>query len=102
MHKMLREDSGRTAMTILVKIMPSEGKNSLQRHLWEYLSKAATYDDLEEELLAELYRREGSESSAKSFNQLEQHKGHEESKESEEVPRSPRRSLEILGSPRRS
>ena len=41
MHKILCEVSDRTAMTILVKIMPREGKNSLQRHLREYLSKAA-------------------------------------------------------------
>ena len=66
------------------KIMPSEGRNSLQRHLRKYLAKAATYDDREGKLLAELYWREGLESSAKGFNQLEQDKGHEESEAFEE------------------
>ena len=70
MHKTLREESGRTSTTILVKIMLSEGRNSLQRHLRKYLAKAATYDDREGKLLAELYWREGLESSAKGFNQL--------------------------------
>ena len=45
-------------MTILIKIMPSDGRNSVQRHLRESLAKIQDYDELEEELHAELYRRE--------------------------------------------
>ena len=57
-HGLLRVDDGRMAQTILVKMMPSEGRNAMQRHLLEQPSKIKNYYDLEEELDAELYRRE--------------------------------------------
>ena len=71
-HELLQKDGGRTAMTILVKIMPNERRNSLQRHLREHLSKVTNYDDLEEELHAEMYTRESEgDKESKNINQLE-------------------------------
>ena len=46
-HGFLRLDDGRMAQTILVKMIPSEGWNSMQRHFREHLSKIKNYDDLE-------------------------------------------------------
>ena len=42
----------------------------MQRHLREHLSKIKNYDDLEEELYAELYRREADGNKLGGFNQL--------------------------------
>ena len=50
-------------------MMPGEGSNSMQKYLWEVLSKHATYDELEEELYRELARREDKKD-AGGFNQL--------------------------------
>ena len=59
-------------MTILVKVMLNQNSNSIQRHLREQLSKVTNYDDLEEELRAELYRRESEGyKESKNINQLE-------------------------------
>ena len=58
------------AQTILVKMMPSESRNSMQRHLREHLSKIKNYDDLEEEVHAELYRPEADADKPGGFNQL--------------------------------
>ena len=69
-HGLLGLDDGRMAQTILVKMMPSEGWNSMQRHFREHLSKIESYDDLEE-LYAELYRREADGKKLGGFNQLE-------------------------------
>ena len=70
-HELLQKDGGRTAMTILVKMIPNESRNSLQRHLREHLSKVTNYDDLEEELHLEMYRRESEgDKESKNINQL--------------------------------
>ena len=69
-HGLLRLDDGRMAQTILIKMMPSEGRNSIQRHLREHLSKIQNYDELEEELYAELYSREADGDKPGGFNQL--------------------------------
>ena len=53
-HKLLKDENGCMAMTILIKMMPSDGRNSVQRHLRECLAKIKDYDELEEELHAEL------------------------------------------------
>ena len=58
------------AMTILIKMMPSDGRNSVQRHLRECLAKIKDYDELEEELHAELYRREVETDNAGGITQL--------------------------------
>ena len=71
-YELLQKDGGRTAMTILVKMMPNEIRISFQRHLREHLSKVTNYDDLEEELHAEMYRRESEgDKESKNINQLE-------------------------------
>ena len=62
-------------MSILVKMMPNEDRNPLQRHLREHLSKVTDYDDLEEELHSEMYRRESEgDKESKNINQLENQK----------------------------
>ena len=69
-HKLLKDENGRMAATILIKMMPSDGRNSVQRHLRESLAKFKDYDELEEELHAELYRREAETDKAGGINQL--------------------------------
>ena len=56
--------------TILIKMMPSDGRNSVQRHLRESLANMKDYDEFEEELRAELYRREAETDKAGGINQL--------------------------------
>ena len=75
-YKILRGDGGRMAMTILIKMMPADGNRPMQKHLREFLSKANAYDELEEELYAELYRRESeSEKKEGCINQVEDEQG---------------------------
>ena len=77
------------AQTILVKMMPSEGRSLMQRHLREHLSKIKSYDDLEEELYAELYRREADGAKPGGINQLEKsdEKIEDEKEKGEEWPK---------------
>ena len=73
-HGLLRESDGRMAQTILIKMMPSDGKNSIQKHFREHLSKAKSYDELKEKLHAELFRRDAENHDKKDggFNQVEE------------------------------
>ena len=66
----------------------SEGRNSIQRHLREHLSKIKNYDELEEELYAELYRREADGDKPGGFNQLggSEEKNEDEKDKGEEWP----------------
>ena len=66
----------------------SEGRNSIQRHIREHLSKIKNYDELEEELYAELYRREADVDKPGSFNQLggPEEKNEDEKEKGEEWP----------------
>ena len=57
-HQLLAEENGRLATVILIKMLPSDGRYPIQKHLRDFLSKAKNYDELEEELYAELCRRE--------------------------------------------
>ena len=55
-------------------MMPSDGKNPMQKHFREHLSKAKSYDELEEKLHAELFRREAENHDKKDggFNQAKE------------------------------
>ena len=70
-HRLLRGEVGSLAMTLLINMIPSEGRNSIQKHLREHLSKVKDFDELEEELHAELYRRETENKTDKGIKQLE-------------------------------
>ena len=61
------------AMTILINMMHSEGRNPIQNHVREFLHKAKDYEELEEELHAELFRREADSNDKKDggINQLD-------------------------------
>ena len=77
MHTMLKEQNLRMAMIILIKMMPADGRNPIQRYLRENLAKFKNYDDLEEELHKELFRRE-AETDKGGINQLEDIEGEKE------------------------
>ena len=77
-HRLLRQDNGRMAQTILIKMMPSDRNNPMQKHLRGHRSKAKSYDELEEELQAELFRR--STRTRRTVGSIK----------SKRVPRSPR------------
>ena len=74
-HEMLKIDKGRMAKTILIKMLPSDGRNPVQRYLRENLAKFEYYDDLEEELHKELYRREAETEKTGGINQVEEIEG---------------------------
>ena len=57
-YDILRRHDGKMAVTILVKMMPTDGRYSLQKYLRDLFSKNLSYEALEEELLAELHRTE--------------------------------------------
>ena len=57
-YDFLRQHGGKMAITILVKMMLTDGRYPVQKYLRDNLSKIAGYDELEEELFAELHRRE--------------------------------------------
>ena len=57
-YDLLKQHDGETAITIFVKMMPADGRYPLQKYIRGHLSKIASYDELEEELFAELHRRE--------------------------------------------
>ena len=63
------------AKIILIKMLPSYGRNPLQRYLRENFAKFITYDDLEEELHKELYRREAETDKTGGINQVEEIEG---------------------------
>ena len=67
---MLKMENGRIAKTILIKMLPSEGRNPIQRYLRENLQQYDDYDDLEEELHKELYRREAETDKPSGINQI--------------------------------
>ena len=69
-------------------MMPSDGRNSLQRHLREPFSKTKSYDDLEEELFAELQRREadGDKTGSGGVNQLSESEKKKENEKEESWP----------------
>ena len=72
-YDLLKQHGGKMAITILVKMMPTDGRYPLQKYLRDNLSKLAGYDESEEELFAELHRREadGDEGGdAKGLNQI--------------------------------
>ena len=71
-------EKGRMANTILIKMLPSDGRNSVQRYLRENLAKFEYYDDLEEELHKELYRREAETHKTGGINQVEEIEGEKE------------------------
>ena len=57
-YSTLHDNGGKLAQTVLIKMMPSDGGNSIQKYLRECLASKKTYDELEEELHRELGRRE--------------------------------------------
>ena len=65
------------AMIIMIKMMPADGRNLIQRHLRENLAKFKNYDDREEELHKELFRIE-AETDKGGINQLEEAEGEKE------------------------
>ena len=52
-------------------MLPSDGRNPIQRYLREHMIKFKDYDELEEELNKELYRREAETDKAGGINQVE-------------------------------
>ena len=69
----MKQHDGNIAITILVKMMLTDGRYRLQKYVRDHLSIIASYDELEEELFAELHRTEADgdeESESKGFNQL--------------------------------
>ena len=67
----MKQHDGKMAITILVKMMPTDGRYPLQKYFRDHLSKIASYDELE--IFAELHRREADGdkgSDSKGFNQL--------------------------------
>ena len=71
----MKIDKGRMAKTILIKMLPSDGRNPVQRYLRENLAKFEYYDDFEEELHKELYRREAETEKTGGINQVEEIEG---------------------------
>ena len=69
-HQLLAEENVLLAAVILIKMLPSDGRYATQKHLRDFLSKANNYDELEEELYAELYRREADGDKPGGINQL--------------------------------
>ena len=55
-YELLKQHDGKTAITILIKMMPTDGSYPLQKYLQDYLSKITSHNELEEELVAELHR----------------------------------------------
>jgi hypothetical protein len=88
-HRTFKEEHGRMAMTILIKMMPSDGRKSFQRHLREHVSKTKSYDDLEEELFAELLCREadGDKTGSGGLNQLSEPEMAEDNEKEEKKER---------------
>ena len=87
-HQLLAEENGRLATVILIKMLPSDGQYPIQKHLRDFLSKARSYDELEEELYPELYRREADGDKPGGFNKrggLEE-KNEDEKEKGEEWP----------------
>ena len=72
-YNVLKQDDGKMSVTILVKMMPTDGRYPLQKYLRDLLCKELSYEQLEEELLAELHRREADGDKggdAKSIHQI--------------------------------
>ena len=57
-YDILQQNGGKIGITILVKMMPTDGRYPLQKYLRDILVRMKSYEELEEELLAELHRRE--------------------------------------------
>ena len=87
-HQLLAEENGRLALVILIKMRPSDGRYPIQKHLKNFLSKAKNFDELEEELYSELYRREADSDKPGSLNQFGglEEKNDDEKEKSEEWP----------------
>ena len=82
---MLAEENCRLATVIPIKMLTSDGRNSIQRHLREHLSKIKKYD-LEEELYAELCRREAEGDKPGGLNELQEPEKIEKEKNKDDWP----------------
>ena len=47
-YKLSKDENGKMAMTILIKMMPNEGRYPIQKHLRDFLSKIMAYNESEE------------------------------------------------------
>ena len=66
----MKVEKGRMAKTILIKMLPSDGRNSVQRYLRENFAKFENSEDLDEELHKELHRREAETDKTSGIHQM--------------------------------